>query len=146
MGSERGQVSQKDSHGPANTEKIAAQESTPSRAPCYFRGQGFSAFGATSPGDIPLTRNLLYLQRTVGNRAVIQGLQRKARLSQQQPAKAAGPLPFVPAPVGAKLTLQRKCACGGIADESNKCAGSEPNRNLWNAKPQVRLVNRCHRA
>jgi hypothetical protein len=40
--------------------------------------------GAAHPGDIPLTRdNLLFLQRTIGNRGVVRLMRKKGRLNQQ---------------------------------------------------------------
>lgn len=60
------------------------QTSTVSRPATYpSLPQGQRVSGTASPDDIPLTPdNLLFLQRTVGNRAVVQLLQRKATLSQ----------------------------------------------------------------
>jgi hypothetical protein len=82
MDNEHSQGPQKDNYEPASAEKIAAQENTPSR-PSYSPPPGLSAFGAASLDDIPLTRdNLLYLQRTIGNRAVGRLLQRKVKVSQ----------------------------------------------------------------
>src|SRR5262245_38013857 len=83
MANERSQVPQKANHEPAAAEKSAAQEKTPAPASSYLPAPGQSLSGAASPDDIPLTRdNILYLQRTIGNRAVVQLLQRKTKLSQ----------------------------------------------------------------
>lgn len=83
MGNESSQSQQKDNHEPANAEKSAPQEKTPSPASSYLPAPVLSVSGASSADDIPFTRdNILHLQRTVGNRAVVQLLQRKAKLSQ----------------------------------------------------------------
>ena len=80
MGDQRVEVQPTQGPEPANAEKSPAQAKTPSPGQSYFPPQGMNVFGVGSPDDIPLTRdNLLYLQRTVGNRAVAQLLQRKAK-------------------------------------------------------------------
>ncbi|HST20354.1 MAG TPA: DUF4157 domain-containing protein [Blastocatellia bacterium] len=83
MGNEQSQAPQKANHEPASAIKSAAQEKTHSPASSYLPAPGLSMSGASSADDIPLTRdNILYLQRTIGNRAVVQLLQRKAKISQ----------------------------------------------------------------
>lgn len=83
MSSERTEAQQKDSPVAANAEKIAAQVKTPAHTSSYYPPQGLSLAGSGSADDIPLTPdNLLYLQRTIGNRSVVQLLQRKGKLSQ----------------------------------------------------------------
>ncbi|HEV2915032.1 MAG TPA: DUF4157 domain-containing protein [Pyrinomonadaceae bacterium] len=66
--------------------ETAEAEQSPSRAkppsPAYYAPHGMSLAGASSPDDIPLTRNnLLFLQRAVGNREVARLLQRKGKIS-----------------------------------------------------------------
>jgi hypothetical protein len=87
MGEKRSEAQQKDNHEPASAEntsaeKIAAQEKTSSPS-SYSPPQALSVFRVSSPEDIPITRdNILMLQRTVGNRAVVKLLQRKTKISQ----------------------------------------------------------------
>lgn len=83
MGNERAPVPQKENSEPANAQKSAAQAKTPSRLAFYSPTQNQSTFWVASPDGIPLTRdNLLFLKRTIGNRTVVQLLQRKGKLSQ----------------------------------------------------------------
>lgn len=83
MSNERTQLQQKDHHQPKLGDKISAQAKTSSPAASYLPPKRLSISRAASDDDIPLTSdNLLFLQRTVGNRAVAQLLQRKGKLSQ----------------------------------------------------------------
>lgn len=83
MGHERVQVQQKDNSEPANAEKVPAQAKTPSPSSPYFPPQVSSLLATGSPDDIPLTPdNLLFFQRTIGNRAVVQLLQQRRKSSQ----------------------------------------------------------------
>ncbi|HEV2860995.1 MAG TPA: DUF4157 domain-containing protein [Pyrinomonadaceae bacterium] len=82
MGNERTQAPQHGTHEPADDAKGSPQTKTasPSNDPT---SQGLDRSGGSSADDIPLTqRNVLYLQRTLGNRAVVRLLQRKGKLSQ----------------------------------------------------------------
>jgi hypothetical protein len=75
------QAPQQDNHEPAGAEQSSLQEKTP--APASYPPRGLSLSNLSSPDDIPLTRNnLLFLQRTIGNRAVVRLVQRKAKISQ----------------------------------------------------------------
>lgn len=81
MGDQTTQAPQQEQSEPAKVEKSLPQAKT--AWPGYYPPHGLSLAGASLPDDIPLTRdNLLYLQRTIGNRAVVRLLQRKAKLSQ----------------------------------------------------------------
>ncbi|HYY57216.1 MAG TPA: hypothetical protein VE842_07760 [Pyrinomonadaceae bacterium] len=67
MANELSHAQQQDNHEPASAEQSAAQAKT--AAPAYYRQHGLSLAGASSPDDIPLTRdNILFLQRSIGNR------------------------------------------------------------------------------
>jgi hypothetical protein len=81
MGTEATQAPQQDNHKPASAEQSSLQEKT--SALVYDQPQGLRMAGGNSADDIPITRNnLLFLQRTIGNRAVVQLLQRKTKISQ----------------------------------------------------------------
>jgi hypothetical protein len=83
MPADRVQAQPKENSSPANAERTAAQARTPESSAPYDYSKGVKMSGAASPDDISLTRdNLLFLQRTVGNRAVAQLLQKKKKLSQ----------------------------------------------------------------
>lgn len=89
MGPEGTQDQQKDNQEPAGVERTAgpaaaAAAATAASGRSYYPPQhGPRLAGACAPDDIPLTRdNLMLLQRAVGNRAVVQLLKRKGKLSQ----------------------------------------------------------------
>lgn len=89
MGNKRTQTQQKEGHEPASGENSVARATTASRQPVSYSPPRQSALATASPGDVPLTRdNLLFLQRAVGNRAVVQLLQAKRELSQPADAQA----------------------------------------------------------
>ena len=77
------------------------------------------------------THPILNLQRTIGNRAVQRLVQAKlaAAHSQESPETKANHLPE---PIGGSsaTTVQRKCACGGIAGPDGECAQCREKRIL----------------
>jgi Domain of unknown function (DUF4157) len=123
MGTDRVQSQPKDSSEPANGERMAAQARTPESSASYHYPQGLSMAGAAAPDDIPMSRdNLLFLQRTIGNRGVARLMQRKEKSSRAadevQPRSD-----WVERSMGARPTIQRECACGGTVDAPHKeCA------------------------
>jgi hypothetical protein len=85
MGADRVQSQPKDSSEPANTEKLDAQDKMPEPSASYHSPAGLSMAGASHPGDIRLSRaNLLFLQRTIGNRGVARLMRKKGRLTPQE--------------------------------------------------------------
>ncbi|MFN0085503.1 MAG: DUF4157 domain-containing protein [Blastocatellia bacterium] len=80
MGSERIQAQR---HQPASAENSTAHATTASRQPAGYAPQLLCAPVTASPDGVPLTRdNLLYLQRTIGNRAVNRLIQAKLEVGQ----------------------------------------------------------------
>lgn len=83
MGDKVAQPPHKEGHDQTNAGRGAVRAAATGHTPHDTPARGLNLVGASSPDDMPLTRdNLLLLQRTVGNRAVTQLLQRKGRLSQ----------------------------------------------------------------
>jgi hypothetical protein len=126
--------SPKENSKPANADKIAAPAKTPARTSAYYPSNGLNMSAAASTGDIPITRsNIMMLQRTVGNRAVSQLLQKKAQINEprnhyergaDQPTVAAGQLQLFTGPA-----IQRKCACANNTQGPSGCADCDAKKH-----------------
>lgn len=87
MGNERIQAPRADAHDSADAEKSRPQAKPASSSNDHAAVRGRGGLGAESVGDVPLTHaRVLNLQRAIGNRAVLQLLQRKGKLSQPDDA------------------------------------------------------------
>jgi hypothetical protein len=85
MGDQHALATQQAPPEPASDQESSPRAKKPSRV--YYPRHAMSITGEGAPDGPPLSRGtLLFLQRTIGNRAVAQLLQRKARLSQPDDA------------------------------------------------------------
>ena len=90
---------------------------------------------AASPDDIPLTRsNILMLQRTIGNRAVVQLLQRKTKISQpgdayeQEADRVAERVLSMPEPSRSKQDSSSSSTDGAQIQRADSGQGAELGR------------------
>jgi len=129
MSNEHVQTPQGESSKPANDEKSEAQARTPSSSASYGAPRGLSISGASSPDDIPLTRdNLLFLQRSIGNQGVVRLMERRGILSQPGD-EYEGKADSIQQPMGVGPIIQRKCACGmAVSAPHNECADCQAKR------------------
>lgn len=122
MGDQHTQTPQQDTRELSGAEKIGPQAKTPGAL--YDSRHRMSVAGLGSPAAPPLTRdNLLFLQRTVGNRAVTQLLRGAAKLSAPPGAGVREAAGAGTHGAGAGRIVQRKCACGADAGVHGQCAG-----------------------
>ncbi|MFN0085504.1 MAG: DUF4157 domain-containing protein [Blastocatellia bacterium] len=166
MGNVSSSIPLKDNSEPANADRNVAQARTPSRptsSSSLLQGQG--ALRAASPDDIPLTRdNLLFLQRTIGNRAVVQLLQRKGEISQLVDAGVSeGISPnheATPKAESGRQELQRLLQSGGVRAKLEVGGADDPAEheadrmaesamqggNSCTCSPDAPPCPRCHAA
>src|SRR5262245_39859005 len=129
MSNEHVKTPQTESSKPANAEKSAAQERTPSSSTSYSAPRGLSLSGANSPDDIPMTRdNLLFLQRSIGNQGVVRLMQKRGDLSQPGDSHE-GKSDIIQQPMVVGPIIQRKCACGSaVSAPQEECADCQAKR------------------
>lgn len=135
MGRENIQTQHQENQETAVAEKSTARAKTSSSMPSYGPSRGLSLSGADSPNDIPFTPdNLLFLQRTIGNREVVRLLQRKGKLSEPgNPYKRQADRAASQSRPPASPLIQRKCHCGTC--EKCSAASAPSHTSAAQAKP-----------
>ncbi len=83
MGDQITQIDQKDNTDLTHTEQSVEESQTPEKKPADQPQRTVGFGGISSPDDIPLTtQNILFLQRTIGNRATTKFIQARLKVGQ----------------------------------------------------------------